>query len=61
MKAIDWHSIRPLAGSQNLGFEELCSQVARIETPPDAEFIRNGTLDAGVECYTIATDGEETA
>jgi hypothetical protein len=59
MKAIDWHSIRPIAGSQNLGFEELCSQVARMETSSDAEFIRNGSPNAGVECYAIAADGEE--
>jgi hypothetical protein len=59
MKAIDWHSIRSIAGSQNSGFEELCSQIARMETPPDVEFIRNGPPDAGVECYAVATDGSE--
>jgi hypothetical protein len=55
----DWHTIRPIEGSQNTGFEELCSQIARIEKPPEAEFIRNGPPDAGVECYAVATDGPE--
>lgn len=54
-----WSDIRALDGSQAEGFEELCSQLARIETPPGAEFVRKGTPDAGVECYCVLEDGRE--
>ena len=56
---LDWHGIRPLTGSRNKGFEELCAQLARAESPADAKFIRKGTPDAGVECYAILNDGAE--
>ena len=40
-------------------FEELCTQLARVETPPGAEFVRKGAPDAGVECYCKLQDGSE--
>lgn len=58
---LDWKSIRPLSGSRDKGFEELCAQLARAETPPGAQFERKGTPDAGVECYAILNDGPEWA
>jgi len=54
-----WNSIKSLEGSQHKGFEELCAQLARAESPEDAEFRRKGSPDAGVECYTIMSDGCE--
>jgi len=56
---LDWNAIRPLNGSMAAGFEELCAQLARIESPIDSTFIRKGTPDAGVECYTVLSDGSE--
>lgn len=56
---IDWKEIRTLKGSQQNGFEELCSQVARFEIPQEASFIRNGTPDAGVEFYAVLPDNSE--
>ena len=46
-------------GSQEKGFEELCSQLARLETPAGAEFIRTGSPDGGVECFCTFGDGQE--
>lgn len=56
---LDWNSIRPVDGSRAKGFEELCSQLARAESPPNSCFERKGTPDAGVECYTVFGDGNE--
>lgn len=56
---IDWNAIRSLNGSQQGGFEELCSQLARSERPISALFVRNGTPDAGVECYAVLDGGSE--
>ena len=56
---IDWNAINPLRGSKENAFEELCAQLARASTPPDARFVRNGTPDGGVECYCIHPDGGE--
>jgi len=56
---IDWKAIRPLDGSRAKGFEELCAQLARSESPRDSYFERKGAPDAGVECYTILSDGRE--
>lgn len=58
---LDWNSIRPLNGGRDKGFEELCAQLARAETPPEFQFERKGTPDAGVECYAILNDGSEWA
>ncbi len=48
-----------MGGSQRAGFEELCAQLARTETPVDAKFNRTGDPDAGVECYCTFPDGNE--
>lgn len=56
---IDWYAIRPLNGARASGFEELCAQLARAETPAGSRFVRKGTPDAGVECYTILHDTSE--
>ena len=59
MLNLDWQTIRPLDGSQAKGFEELCAQLARTESPANARFVRKGTPDAGVECYCVLPDGSE--
>ena len=59
MYSVDWKSIRAWNGSQSGGFEELCVQLARVETPKGAKFIPTGTPDAGVECYCVLSDGNE--
>ena len=56
---LNWNNIRPLNGSQANGFEELCAQLARAESPDGAKFERKGTPDAGVECYCTLKDGNE--
>ena len=55
----NWKEIRSLNGSQANGFEELCAQLARAESPDGAKFVRKGTPDAGVECYYILPDESE--
>ena len=59
MHNINWTEIRALNGSQRDGFEELCAQLARAETPPSANFVRTGNPDSGVECYQVMSNGEE--
>ena len=59
MVSVNWNDIRPLNGSQNAGFEEICAQLARLETPQHAKFTRTGNPDAGVECYCILPNGDE--
>ena len=56
---LSWKGIRALNGSQNAGFEELCAQLARAESPNSASFVRKGSPDAGVECYCVLDDGSE--
>jgi hypothetical protein len=56
---IDWNAIRPLNGSRANGFEELCAQLARAESPAGSRFERKGTPDAGVECYATLDGGSE--
>jgi hypothetical protein len=58
---IDWKAIRPLSGNRDRGFEELCSQLASCESPAEAQFIRKGTPDAGVECYAVFPNSSEWA
>ena len=58
---LNWSDLRALNGSQWEGFEELCGQLARIETPTGAEFVRKGSPDAGVECFCRFEDGREWA
>ena len=56
---IDWREIRPLNGSREMGFEEMCTQLARLAAPPDSLFERKGAPDAGVECYAVLPSGTE--
>ena len=56
---LDLMSIRPLNGSRSKGFEELCAQLARRESPDGATFERKGSPDAGVECYSVLESGQE--
>ena len=56
---LDWKAIRPLHGDKAKGFQELCVQLARTESPINAEFIPKGNPDAGVECYCVLEDGSE--
>ena len=50
--SINWNNLRSWNGSQESGFEELCCQLASLESvPAGAEFFRKGTPDAGVECF----------
>ena len=56
---LDLMTIRPLNGSRSKGFEELCAQLARRESPDGADFQRKGTQDAGVECFSILESGQE--
>jgi len=58
---VDWHSIRPLNGGREKGFEELCSQLARSEVGRHAQFIRKGNPDAGIECYARFENASECA
>lgn len=59
MKNSEWNNLRPLNGSQQSAFEELCCQLASQEVPKDFQFIRKGTPDAGVECFAIEPNGSE--
>lgn len=58
--AINWQNLRSWNGSQHLGFEELCCQLAACEQVPyGSRFIRKGTPDGGVECFWILPNGDE--
>lgn len=57
--ALDWKAIHIHNGSQAGGFEELCAQLARAETPSGAKFNRKGSPDAGVECFCVLPNGNE--
>jgi hypothetical protein len=59
--SIHWGGIRAYGGSQHSGFEELCAQLARRESPPESVFTRKGTPDSGVECFATLPGGEEWA
>ena len=56
---LDWKGIRPLHGDKAKGFQELCVQLARTESPANAKFTTKGNPDAGVECYCALDDGSE--
>ncbi|QDV73853.1 AVAST type 2 anti-phage system protein Avs2 [Botrimarina mediterranea] len=54
---MQWNQLR---APQEHSFEELCCQLAACEPVADgARFIRNGTPDAGVECYWRLATGDE--
>lgn len=57
---LSWSDLRALDGSRRKGFEELCAQLARLETPAGAEFFRKGSPDSGVECFCKFEDGGES-
>jgi hypothetical protein len=58
--SVNWDNIRPLNGSQQLAFEELCCQLAASEPySNDSTFWRVSAPDAGVECYWCLPDGKE--
>ena len=59
MNNLSWHTIRAWNGSQAGGFEELCVQLARLETPKGSQFVATGNPDAGVECYCVLNDNSE--
>lgn len=63
LPTIRFQDIRSYEGSQNTGFEELCCQLAALETGDGrAEFIRKGRGgDAGVECFIRRPDSSERA
>lgn len=58
---IDFQSVREHDGNRAKGFEELCCQLAALESrPADAVHIRKGPgADAGVECFTRFANGRE--
>ena len=59
---IDFRNIRPVDDSRHAGFEELCSQLAALESSQSgSHFVRKGRGgDAGVECFVRHPDGTET-
>lgn len=58
--AINWSNIRTIDSSQQTGFEEFVCQLAKKENIPNKkQFIRNGTPDAGIECYWLLNNDEE--
>lgn len=59
---ISFERIRLHRGSRDHAFEELCCQLAGLETRPgDAEHYRKGRgSDGGLECFTSFADGTET-
>lgn len=59
MVRLNWNDIRSLNGDQRDGFEELCRQLARQETPDEAAFTPKGPPDAGVECFCVLPSGKE--
>ena len=58
---IDFDKIRPVNGSRNYGFEELCCQLAALETERlGGHFHKKGRgADSGVECYLQLPDGKQ--
>ena len=59
---IDFRNIRPFDDSRHAGFEELCSQLASLESSQTgSHFVRKGQGgDAGIECFARHADGTET-
>jgi len=56
----DFDSIRPVGGSVQDGFEELCCQISRLydEVPEDSRFTKKGFRDSGIECLWELPNGE---
>lgn len=57
---LDFRIIRPHVGSQHSGFEELCCQLAALESSGRPIHRKGPGADAGVECYRVDRDGSET-
>lgn len=60
MRNLNWSALRPLRGSQQTAFEELCCQLAAFDCPEPSGFRRVGVPDGGVECYFVSADGDES-
>lgn len=59
---INFEHIRVFNDSRNLAFEELCSQLAFLDSTSGSTFYRKGRgADGGVECYKAMPDGFEIA
>ncbi len=56
--ARDFRSIRQWRGSQYQAFEELCYQL-RDPTPADAELVKTGNPDGGLEWYVTHRNGDQ--
>lgn len=58
---LDFRQIREHRGTQNGGFEELCCQLAALESPAKgSRFMRKGPgADQGLECYRTCPGGQE--
>lgn len=58
---VDFSRIRPHRGDVKFGFEELCCQLASLETSPEGSvFMRKGPgADQGLECWRRFPDGSE--
>lgn len=58
---LDFSRIREHRGTQSGGFEELCCQLAALDSPAKgSRFIRKGPgADQGLECYRTFSDGHE--
>lgn len=53
-----WDKLREFDGSLDAAFEELCAQLARIESGNLGHaFVRNGKPDGGLECLATRNDG----
>jgi hypothetical protein len=57
---LDFRTIRTHDGSQHSGFEELCCQLAALESSGRPLHRKGPGADAGVECYRVEGDGSET-
>ena len=56
--SLEWNKLRQFDGSVNNAFEELCAQVARLESAQlGHRFVRNGKPDGGLECFSERPDG----
>ena len=58
MTNLDFSSLRSWRGSQHQAFEELCYQL-RDPTPTDAELVKTGNPDGGVDWYVTLPNGTQ--
>lgn len=58
--AINWTALRVWSGSREDSFEDICCQLATVESvPTGSKFVRKGARDGGVECYWELPGGDE--